>query len=135
MTAGSRKPNAIHARDGTGRADRGTDLLVVLPDELSADPPQFNFKTFDRDEVFNMLRDWVIAATGSAVVDTVLLTMMVDLLEDYAAAETAKERGPILDRYHKLAREFGMTPQTREHMVKAAVKVDDSRAESILNGP
>ena len=134
MVAGSRKPNSIHARDGTGRADRGTDVIVVLPDELSADPTPFDFHKFDRDEVFNMLRDWVIAATGSATIDTVMLTMMVDLLEDYAAAETARERGPILDRYHKLAREFGMTPQTREHMVKAAVRESDP-SEDILNGP
>ena len=114
MPHGNKKPNSMHDRDGTGRADRGTDVLMVLPKDLAKEPEQYNFKEFKRDEVFNMMKDWVIAATGAANIDTVMLTMMTDLLEDYSQAESARERGLILDRYHKLAREFGMTPSTRD---------------------
>lgn len=135
MTHGNKKPNSMHDRDGTGRADRGTDVLIVLPKELAKEPEQYNFNEFNRDEVFTMMKDWVIAATGAANIDTVMLTMMTDLLEDYSKATTARERGPILDRYHKLAREFGMTPSTRDTIVANSIGHESSAEEDILNGP
>ena len=130
-----RKPNSMHNRDGTDRADRGTDVLIVLPKEIATEPVQYDFNNFNRDEVFNMMKDWVIAATGAANVDTLLLTFMTDLLEDYKDAETAKERGPIIDRFHKLAREFGMTPQTRDTIINNTVGQESSAEDDILNGP
>ena len=135
MPHGNKKPNSMHDRDGTGRADRGTDVLMVLPKDLAKEPEQYNFKEFKRDEVFNMMKDWVIAATGAANIDTVMLTMMTDLLEDYSQAESARERGPILDRYHKLAREFGMTPSTRDTIISNTVGTETSQEDDILNGP
>ena len=135
MPHGNKKPNSMHDRDGTGRADRGTDVLMVLPKDLAKEPEQYNFKEFKRDEVFNMMKDWVIAATGAANIDTVMLTMMTDLLEDYSQAESARERGPILDRYHKLAREFGMTPSTRDTIISNTVGTEVSPEDDILNGP
>ena len=135
MTHGNKKPNSMHARDGTARADRGTDVLMVLPQGIANEPEQYDFNNFNRDEVFNMMKDWVIAATGAANIDTVMLTMMTDLLEDYSKAETARERGPILDRYHKLAREFGMTPSTRDTIISNSIEAKHDPSEDILNGP
>ena len=59
---------------------------------------------------------------------------MTDLLEDYSRANNARERGPILDRYHKLAREFGMTPSTRDNIINT-VPVEVDEAQEILDGP
>ena len=132
------KPNSLHERDGTGRADRGTDVLIVLPPEIATEPVQYNFNEFNRDEVFEMMKDWVIAATGAANIDTIMLTMMTDILEDYAAMKAegdVRGKGACIDRYHKLAREFGMTPQTRDTIISNSVGVDTSPEDDILNGP
>ena len=137
MTAGRpKKPNSIHIRDGTDRADRGTDQLMVIPEEQAHEPQLYDFDKFSRDSTFEMMKDWVIAATGAAQIDSILLTMMTDLLEDYAKAradDDYKAKGAIIDRFHRLAREFGMTPQTRDTMIKAVVEEDP--VKDILGGP
>ena len=138
MPHGNKKPNSMHDRDGTGRADRGTDVLMVLPKDLAKEPEQYNFKEFKRDEVFTMMKDWVIAATGAANIDTIMLTMMTDILEDYAAMKAegdVRGKGACIDRYHKLAREFGMTPQTRDTIISNSVGKETSPEDDILGGP
>ena len=131
-----KKPNSLHVFEGTARGDRGTDQLMVIPEDLAVEPVQYNFEEFSRDDTFTMMKDWVISATGAAHIDSILLTMMTDLLEDYALCKAEgdlKGKGVIIDRFHKLAREFGMTPSTRDTMVKTAV--EENTMKSNLEGP
>ena len=79
----NRKPNELHKLEGTGRADRGTNVLLQIPESLATTPASNTLVTFDREGTFEMLLDWVINATGSAAVDTFLLNMMVNELETY----------------------------------------------------
>ena len=44
-------------------------------------------------------------------------------------------KGACIDRYHKLAREFGMTPQTRDTIISNSVGTETSPEDDILNGP
>ena len=137
MPAGRpRKPNSLHVAEGTARGDRGTDVTYQVPTELSREPKDLDWSKFKRDKTFKVMKDWVIAATGAAEVDGILLTMMNDVLEEYASAKLSgdtRAMGPLIDRYHKLAREFGMTPATRDAMVKKAVEEDQMK--DILEGP
>ena len=132
-----KKPNALHVMEGTARTDRGTDQLMVIPPEIATDPVLFDFAEFDEKKTFDMLKDWVIAATGAAQIDSIALTMMTDQLSLYAAAKAegdSKSMGQILDRYHKLAREFGMTPSTRDRMIKAATDEKVDAMKSVMDG-
>ena len=109
-----------------------------MPPEIATEPVQYDFNEFNRDEVFTMMKDWVIAATGAANIDTIMLTMMTDILEDYAAMKAegdVRGKGARIDRYHKLAREFGMTPQTRDTIISNSVGTETSPEDDILNGP
>lgn len=131
-----KKPNSLHVLEGTARNDRGTDQLMEIPQELATEPELYDFSNFNRDETFTMMKDWVIAAAGAATIDSILLTMMTDQLEVYAAAKAdgdVRGMGAVIDRFHKLAREFGMTPSTRDTMVKAAA--EESPMKSIMAGP
>lgn len=132
-----KRPNSLHVKEGTARNDRGTDVVMAIPQELAVEPTQWDFDRFDRDQTFEMMKDWVISATGAAQIDSILLTMMTDLLEDYAIAKAdhdIKGKGAIIDRFHKLAREFGMTPQTRDSIVEAATEVEDPVLD-VMAGP
>ena len=150
-----RKPNELHALEGTARADRGTDVIVQIEGDL-ADPPALMTFTddFDRDKVFTMLSDWVIGITGAAKVDGLLLSALVDQYEIYAISKSdVKARGTMLvgdkgqyvnhslynmnkalDNIHKLMREFGMTPATRSQ-ISAANQMEADPMDKFLEGP
>ena len=131
-----KKPNELHILEGTARSDRGTDVVMQIPDELSNEPKLKELTTVDRDDTFNMFKDWVIAATGAAQIDEIMLSMMVDQLEIYAQAKIdgdVRIMGLTIDRFHKLAREFGMTPATRSTLVSKATETDPMK--DIMDGP
>ena len=132
-----KKPNSLHVLEGTARADRGTDVVVSIPEDQAVAPKDINWESFKRDEMFDMLENWVVHMTGAAKIDSILLTMMTDLLEVYAEAKAigdTRGMGATIDRFHKLAREFGMTPSTRDSMVKAA-EPENNPIKDVMAGP
>ncbi len=131
-----KKPNELHILEGTARSDRGTDVVMQIPDELAVEPRLQDLTTIDRDETFSMFKEWVIAATGAAKIDEIMLSMMVDQLEIYAQAKNegdVKTMGMTIDRFHKLAGSFGMTPATRSVLVSKAT--EDDAMSDIMSGP
>ncbi len=138
MTAGRpKKPNEMHIFEGTARNDRGTDVVLQIDGDNAREPTLQSLTTIDREETFNMFKDWVIMATGSAKIDEILLSMMVDQLEIYTEAKAdrdVKTMGLTVDRFHKLAREFGMTPSTRSQMINAA-SANDADKDDLMEGP
>ena len=145
MVAGRpKKPNSLHVLEGTARADRGTDQLMQVPDKLAVEPELKDLKNINEEATFELLKDWVIAATGAAHIDSYLLSMMVEELKTYAAISSELESNPTdrfllnsrnnaLNNFHKLASSFGMTPQTRDMMVKKVE--DEDPVKDILGGP
>ena len=93
-----KKPNALHIRDGTARADRGTDVEVPLTDELSREPVLQDFgKQIDKEAIFQQVRAWVIQMTGSCSIDELSISMLVDQFEIYAISKKdISERGTML---------------------------------------
>ena len=139
MTAGRpKKPNALHLFEGTARNDRDTDKLLTINEPMSVEPRLRDLSTIDREEVFTLFKDWVIMATGSAKIDEIMLNMMVDQIEIYSQAKKEfdiKTMGFCVDRFHKLAREFGMTPSTRDQMINSAQKKEEKKMKKIMEGP
>ena len=131
-----RKPNEMHLNEGTARKERGTDVVMQIEGANAVEPRLRDLTITDREGTFTMFKDWVIAATGAARIDEILLSMMVDQLEIYAQAKADNDirlMGSTIDRFHKMAREFGMTPATRSHMVKVAMK--ESKDFDFTSGP
>ena len=139
MPAGRpRKPNSLHVAEGTARNDRGTDLVMEIPEDFKNEPEMVEWAEFDKDRTFNMMKNWVIAATGASKIDELMLSMMADQLELYAKMKMdgdVKGMGLIVDRFHKLAREFGMTPSTRDQFVNKANMEEETSMKTILAGP
>ena len=84
------------------------------------------------------MKNWVIAATGASKIDELMLSMMADQLELYAQMKMdgdTRGMGAIVDRFHKLAREFGMTPSTRDQFVNKANMEEETSMKTILAGP
>ena len=152
---GLKKPNAMHIREGTARADRGTDVEVPLTEELSKEPVLQDFgKQIDKQAIFQQVRAWVIQMTGSCAIDELSISMLVDQFEIYAISKKdINERGTMLhgdkgqyvnhslynmntahDKIVKLMKEFGMTPATRGS-VKASNQMDKNPLEDIMKGP
>ena len=124
-----KKPNSIHQLEGTGRNDRGTDVVLELPKTQSKAPSYIQFsKQCDRKVMFKMMSDWTVSMTGAAQIDSIMLSMMSDVLAEYADAQAErdwKKSGQMIDRFHKLSREFGMTPATRDMFAKEAKKEEN----------
>ena len=139
MTAGRpKKPNELHVFEGTARNDRKTDVTLPINEQMSVEPKLTDLGYMSKKEMFTLLKDWVIMASGAAKIDEILLNMMVDQLEIYAEAKIAKDvklMGFTIDRFHKLAREFGMTPATRSQMINAVQKKEQDKMKDIMEGP
>ena len=156
MTMGRpRKPNELHIYEGTARQDRGTDLIVQIEGDLAQPPALLSFEDdFDRDQVFKWLSDWALNVTGAAVIDSLMLSALVDQYEIYSLSKKdVKERGMMLqgekgqyvnqslynmntalDKIHKLMREFGMTPSTRSGL-SAQKQIDVDPMDNLMKGP
>ena len=128
----------MHVAEGTARADRGTDVVMEIPKKFAKQPDLIDWDKFDKDKSFTMMRDWEIAATGAAKIDEILLSMMADQLELYAYCKTngdLRGMGQIIDRFHRLATEFGMTPRTRDELIKKSQKEEEDSMQTIMEGP
>ena len=152
---GLKKPNELHVAEGTARADRGTDVIVALPDDLAREPILQNFeREFDRQAVFDHVRAWIINLVGSCSIDELSISLLVDQFEIYSVSKRdVKERGVMLEgekgqyvnhslynmntSHEKIVamfKQFGMTPATRGS-VKASNQMDRDPLSDILKGP
>lgn len=150
-----RKPNELHVLEGTARKERGTDVLVEIPENLARKPVLQEFeKGIDRQFIFDHVRAWIINLVGSCSIDELGISLLVDQFEIYSNAKRdVKERGHIVestkidgqpypnpsvhtmnnahDKILKLMIQFGMTPATRGH-VKASNQMDKDPLDDIL---
>ena len=152
MPAGRpRKPNSLHILEGTARADRGTDVDIVITPEISTEPTLLDLADgLDRVAVFEGLRQVVNQVSGQVQIDELLLSQLTDQYELYGQAKAfVRENGLVdengkqfaqvrimneaLNQCHKLMREFGLTPATRGQ-VKASNQMDDDPLDNLMRG-
>lgn len=136
----NRKPAELHKLQGTGRNDRGTDVILEIHSAFESDYDYV--KGIDRDELFEHLKNWVTFHTGRVNIDKYLLSQLVDYYEIFYKAKSGyeelgttvtTERGSLVknpnigimnDAHMNIRRimyEFGMTPVSRS---KLAVNED-----------
>ncbi len=149
-----RKTNEQHLRDGTSRADRGTDVLVEITGDLAAKPVLQSFDSIDEELVFTQVAAWVNQLTGQAKIDEFSISLLVDQFTIYSLAkQSVKNDGMMLsgekgkyvnpqlynlntahDKILKLMREHGLTPATRSG-IKASNQMELNPLKSIMAGP